>query len=505
MDNLQEENKSEGLSQRVKKGTQWVFIGHISLNMLSLSAMIVLARLLSPEDFGVVAIAMVVLEMIKLFGEMGIASKLIQQPDEIEKYASAAFWLNILIATCLSILTVIVAPFAASFYANELVSPILMLLGLGFLLNSFGSVHSALLIRELDFKRRTLIDIVIGLLTKTVTIGMAIMGFGVWSLVVPQILSSPVQAFALWRICPWRPKFEFNFSCGKEIYHFGKYMLGAGMMRYLSLNADYMIIGKLLGVFELGVYRFAYMVAHFPVDHVVRVVGRVSFPAFSKLQNDLNRFREAFLRMTRLLSLISFPLFLGMVPIAQEFVPLVFGEKWNGAIIPLQIIICFALIRSFVSPCGQIVVALGRPRIEFIFNLVQAPLLITGVLIGAKYGIIGVAIAMSFLAGMMSFIFLKVSINLIHLRLRNILGVIYPALLSSLLMMIFVFWIRNLLFELGYKEHHILFACVPIGAIIYFGILRTFFRSSFEMLWNLFKDVAGNQLALMKKAYPAYR
>lgn len=121
-----------GLGQKVKSGTIWAFIGQVLSQLLSLATTVVLARLLSPKDFGVVAIAMTVWGLIQIFGSMGIAAKLIQQPDDVERYASAAFWLNIFIALCLSLFTIIISPFAASFYKNDLVKPILMVLGLGF-------------------------------------------------------------------------------------------------------------------------------------------------------------------------------------------------------------------------------------------------------------------------------------------------------------------------------------------------------------------------------------
>jgi O-antigen/teichoic acid export membrane protein len=260
-----------------------------------------------------------------------------------------------------------------------------------------------------------------------------------------------------------------------------------------------MVIGKLLGAYELGLYTFAYNLANWPVQNIVWVVSRVAFPAFSKLQNDLNKMKEAFLKMTRLLSLISFPLFMGLLAVANELIPFVYGEKWNRSIIPLQIIIGFTLIRSFVSPCGQIVLAKGRPDIAFKFNAFQVPLLLVAVLISVSYGIVGVAIGMSLVVGLMGLIFLRISIGLINLNLGSILKAIFPALISSSLMLFLVMTLRYILIDLEYKDYQVLLVCVPFGAVIYFLALIVFFRSSFQMLWSMFMDILGNGIVSINR------
>lgn len=494
-------DKTLSLGQKIKSGTIWAFIGQVGLQFLSLITVVVLARLLSPQDFGVVAIALAAWGIIHLFGNLGIGAKLIQEQDDFEKYASAAFWLNILIALCLSLFTIIIAPFVASFYKNDLVKPILMFLGLGFFLNSFGSTHSVLLVRELDFKKRTLVGITIGLITKTATILMAFMGYGVWSLVIPQILFSPIQVFALWKICPWRPSFEFNLLYWKRIFNFGKYMFGDELLRYINLNGDYLVIGRWLGSFELGLYTFAYRLASFPVENIAWVVSRVTFPAFSKLQNDLDKLRELFLKMIRLLSLISFPLLMGLLAMANELVPLVFGEKWNRSIIPLQIIIGFALLTSLNSLAGQIVIALGRPKIPFKFNLAQVPLVLVAILICVKYGIIGVAIAMSLVVGFFGVLFFRSAIGLIDLNVGTVLKVLFPALASSLLMLFLVLALKYVLIGLACESFQILLLCIPFGAVVYVFALITFFRSSFQMLWAISMDILGNRITGIGKTY----
>lgn len=487
------------LNRKIKSGTAWVSIAQFGSNILTLVTTVILARLLTPKDFGVVAIAMVVWEFVRLFGDAGVSAKLIYQQSDFDKYASAAFWLNLVVAFCLALFTVFVSPFAAGFYNNDLVKPILVLLAFGFLLDSIGSVHSTLLTKELDFKKRSLIEVGVTLISKIITITLAFAGYGVWSLVLPNVLSSPVKVFAFWSVCPWRPSLRFDLGYWKEIFGYGKYIFGANLLRYVNINGDYMVIGKLLGSSELGLYTFAYNIANWPVANLVWIVGKVAFPAFSKLQNDLNRLKEVFLKMMGLLSLLCFPIFIGLLAMANELLPVVFGEKWNRSIIPLQIIIGFTLIRSLVSPAGQIVLAMGRPNIEFKFNLIQVPLLLIAVLIGASYGIIGVAIGMSLVVGIMGLIFLRISIGLIDLNFEGMLKVIFPALVSSLLMFFLVLALRYIMINLGYKSYQVLLGCIPSGTVIYFLTLLIFFRGSFQMLWSVFVDVLGGRVVGIKK------
>ena len=486
------EDNTPSLNQKVKRGTFWAFISHGSNSVLSLVTTVVLARLLSPKDFGVVAIAMVVWEFVRLFGNVGVAAKLIHQQGDVDRYASAAFWLNILVAFCLAMLTVLISPFAARFYNSELVRPMIILLALGFLVNSFGSVHSTLLNKALDFKKRSVIEVVVNSITNIITIIMAFAGYGVWSLVIPRVLCSPIQVFAFWSVCPWRPNLEFNLSHWKEIFGYGKYILGANLLRYVNINGDYMVIGKLLGSYELGLYTFAYHLANWPVKNIVYIVNGVAFPAFSTLQNDVNRMKEVFLKITRLLSLVSFPLLIGLLAVSNELIPVVYGEKWNRSIIPLQIIIGFALLISFNSLAGQVVLAVGKPNIDFKFNAIQVPLLLVAILIGVSYGIVGVAVGMSVVVGLLGLIFLKISIGLINLNLGNVLRSLSPALISSLLMLVSVLVLRYILINFGYKSYQVLLICIPCGAVVYLSALLIFFRSSLQMLWSMCMDILGN-------------
>jgi O-antigen/teichoic acid export membrane protein len=493
----------DDITSRAKEGAFWTLIQQVVLRAFSFITSIVLARLLLPEHFGIVGIALVAWEIIRLFGNLGIGAKLIYQQSEVEKYAASAFWLNIIISLALAIITAAVAPYVASFYNNDLVRPILMLFSLAFVIHSFGSTHLALLNKELAFKKIVLIEIILTLLSKSFAIGMAFTGFGVWSLVVPEVIASPFRVIALWIVNPWRPGFRLNIKYWKDIFRFGFNYLGADLTRYLNINGDYMIIGKMLGERSLGLYTFAYNLANLPFDNIVGVMAKVAFPTFSKLQNDIRRFQTVFLRMTKITSLVSFPLLVELFVLADLIVPLVYGNKWRESIVPLQIIAGFVLFRVFSSPSGQVLFALGRPDLLFRFNLIQAPFLLGGVFIGSRYGIEGAALGMSGVLMIGSLFLVYISTRPLALSLRDVLGMVLPALASSVFMAFLIEFLKAVLLSNGLKSYFALPILIPLGLGAYLLILFLLFKDDFGFLWNvIWEDVAG-RFFVFKKPTPS--
>jgi len=212
------------INSKVKSGTIWTFAAHFIGKSLSLIVGVVLARILSPSDFGVVAVALVVWQLIMVFGATGVGSKLIQQQEHFEHYATAAFWLNIAVACILAIIAVFISPLASLFYETPLIKPIIFILALGLLITSLGNTHATLLSKEMAFKGLAFIEVSTAIISNLITLAMVLTGFGVWSLVIPNLCITPIRVFALWRICPWRPSLKLEIQYWREIFNFGKYV-----------------------------------------------------------------------------------------------------------------------------------------------------------------------------------------------------------------------------------------------------------------------------------------
>lgn len=480
------------IEQKMKKGVIWITISRVVSRTLQFISFIVLARILSPHDFGVAAMAIIIIRFIKRFGRFGIGTVIIQKQKEVNRYSNAAFWMNMLLAIFLVIATISIAPFVANFYKNPLVKPILIVLSFGFLFEFLGTVHTALLTKEFEFKKLARVNLLTESLTAIMAIAMALCGFKIWSLVVPRIISSALRSIILWNICSWRPSFKFStkFRYSREIFNFGRFIFGSEILRYFNQSFDCIILGRFLGPISLGLYTFAYKLGGFLTDNINYVLHRVALPAFSKLQNEEKNLKELYLKIKKIISLISFPVFIGLAAIANELVPIVFSEKWMPAILPLQILVFYFIIYSFRPLGAMLLRALGRPDKEFKLNLIQAPFFIIAVLIGIKFGVVGVAIATAVVLGSGGFIFICITNRSIGVKCKEAFGIIQPAAISSLLMLTGILLSKYLFLRFHLNiSYLILILLIILGAIMYFGTLYLLFRKTFRELISLFKNM----------------
>lgn len=470
------------LGQAVKSGISWSVGGQLFNRALGLISMVILARLLSPSDFGVVAMAGAAWEIIQVFSQFGIGPAIIHHQEDVDAFASAAFWLNLVLATVLTSIALAVAPLVASFFNNSLVQPILILMSVGFLVSSLGSIHSTLVQKRLEFKKLTLADLSVNIATACLTIVMAFLGYGVWSLVIPNFLSSFFRVGLYWWICPWRPSWGLGLKHWRAIFDYGKYILGDHLFRRLNVYIGCnMIIGKVLGTTPLGLYNLAYQLAHFPVDNVGQMVYRVSFPALSMVQEDVTLARNYYTKILGLQSLFCFPIFVGLFVLADPLVPLVFGEKWHDAVVPLQIILCFAFVDSLAVVNAASTLSRGRADINFKLHLILTPFILTGILVGAKcMGITGAALAFTMVMVVGYIVYIKISSSLIGMGLREVFASVYPPAVCSLIMASGVLFLKHFLLAQDWSSEAVVLAGVVTGILGYILALFLLFRQNFN-------------------------
>jgi len=466
------------LTHSIRSGLLWNFGSQIMIRILSLGVGIMTARILTPEDFGIVAVAMVVWQMIALLGQMGLGAKLIQQRKNVAEYANATFWLNLMVNTAIALLAVVLSPLAAKFYDNPATTRIIQVLAAGFILSAFGNTHSTLLQKKMAFKTLSTLDVSLTLLKIIITVSMLLTGFGFWSLILPGLFKHPFRIIALWKFEPWRPRFHLGIEYWRDIFKFGKFILGTTIVRYLNINGDYLIIGKVLGAASLGLYKFGYGLANWPVENIVWIFSRVMFPAFAHLQNDIKEMQRLYLRVVETLSIVSFPLLIGLLSVADLLIPAVYGDKWRPAVLPLKIIIVFTIVRTISSLGGQILMALGQPGKEFKMNACQVIPLLTAVYIGSRFGIVGVAAGMSTVLSGFAIWFLVITNKAIDLSIKHLIKAVLPALVSSgvLYMVVFLFLRWTATTQFGVYE--VLAISVCIGAAAYVLFMLIFFRET---------------------------
>jgi O-antigen/teichoic acid export membrane protein len=354
---------------------------------------VVLARLLLPSDFGLIGMIAVFSGFAALFVDLGFGAALVQRRDLDDRHLSSAFWLNVATGLAFACLLAGLAPALAAFYDEARLLPLTLALSTNLLLASMVVVQGALLQREMNFRRLSVIENASTLTAAVLAVGAALAGLGVWSLVVYGLANTTGRGVLLWSLSDWRPRLLIDRKAVGELWHFGSHLVGFASVNYWSRNTDNLLIGKFVGAAGLGIYDRAYQLMLMPLTQVTQVIGRVMFPAFSLIQDDHARVRRAYLRAIGMLSLLTFPIVVGLLVVAEPFVITVFGPKWEEVVPILQILCLAALTQPIGASVGWIYQSQARTDLMFRWGLAAAVLTIIAFAIGVNWGVTGVAVA----------------------------------------------------------------------------------------------------------------
>lgn len=352
-----------------------------------------LARLLSPSDYGVVGIAAVFVGFFSLFSGLGFEGALIQKKVVLDAELNSVFWLNLAVSALMCGALAAGAGYVASFYQVAQLREILPVLSLTIAIVPLGGVHQTILTKEMRFREMALRDIISMVISGAAGIIMAVKGFGVWSLVAQALVFNLTSVGMFWYLCRWRPELSFSAEALSGIRGFAGNMVGFRLTNYWARNADSLLIGKFLGPMNLGYYSLAYKIMLFPLQNFAAVIGQVLFPALSEIQNDLKKVGEVYLEMLKGISLVTYPLMMLVAGIAFEFIPAVFGAKWLPAARIVQVLAVCGAVQSTLSPCGNIILALGRADLQLRYGAVGAVWTVLSIVAGARWGLIGISIA----------------------------------------------------------------------------------------------------------------
>ena len=357
------------IKQKAIHGIIWTGVAKASMQGVIFILMLVLARLLTPEDFGVVGMAAIITVAISMVNDRGLGTAIIQKSSLSDLHRASVFWGGIVFSLLLFILGVLAASPLALFFKNPKVQPVIAVQAIGFVIGSLGIVHKSILTKNLEFKKLALAEVISALASGLVSIVLALMRYGVWSLVIGALVRDAINVFLVWIYCRWRPRLFFSWRYFNELFAFSANVLGNDVVSYAVTNMDILIIGRLLGSEALGYYSLAFNLVKMPVTRLSGVVSKVAFPAFSAIQDDLEKLRKGFLQASALLSLILFPLLLGLALYAREFIALFMGAKWLPMAMPLMILVPLGLAKSVGVIRWPVLMALGRPDVEWKWNL----------------------------------------------------------------------------------------------------------------------------------------
>lgn len=390
-------DRSDGSLQRkaVRSGV-WVGLSSAGVAMLSFARSVILARLLTPEIFGLMAICSMSLRMIEIFTETGFGAALIHRQQRFEDARDTAFTLMVLRGVGLSILAFLIAPWAAAFYDQPVLDSIVAVVGLSFILTGCQNVNVIALQKELDFKRLTYFEQAGGVINFIVSVGFAYVFRSVWALVYAQIAAAAINTGLSFVMVPGRVRFRFDCGIAKELFHYGKFITGLAIVVFFTRELDNLAIGKVLGMDALGYYVVAYTLANIPSTYLSSVLAKVLFPMFSKLQADRAGLGVEYARGMRLLAAVAVPLSVGIAVLAPEIVAVLYGAQWAPSVTPLQILAVFGCFRALWMLNGYLYNAIGKPQIDFYVSLSR--LIVMGALLyplTVSYGIIGASVAVA--------------------------------------------------------------------------------------------------------------
>lgn len=380
------------LDKKVIRGGVWVFIMRISERTFSIIRLIILARLLSPDDFGLMGIALLTLTIVEVFTEPGFQQAIIKKKKENRDYLDSA-WTVMLIRGILTAAVILVsAPFIAKFFDAPESSSIIQVIALAILFHSFTNVGVVYFRKNLDFKKQFYYQMSGTMGDFIVAVTMAIVFKSVWALVFGLLAKHIIRLIMSYVIHPYRPKLRLKKGEVKELWGFGKWILGTNILLYLINNGSDILIGKVLGVTALGYYQMAYKISNSPATEITTVISQVTFPAYSKLQNNIEKLKTAFYKVLNINSYVSF-FMAGLIFIfAPYFTELFMGEKWMSIVPAMQVLVFWGLIRSLAGTNSSIFLALNKPHIVTKLSFIK--LIILAVIVyplTIKWGIYGTA------------------------------------------------------------------------------------------------------------------
>jgi O-antigen/teichoic acid export membrane protein len=338
--------------------------------VLGVIRLIILARILSPNNFGLMGIALLAMSALETFSQTGFAQALIQKKEKTEKYLDAAWTFMLIRNIALFAILFLGAPYIAYFFEAPEASLLMRVIGISLLFGSSGGIGGFANIgilyfqKELEFNKQFIYRLTGTLADFVVAVSSAIILKSIWALVFGLLAGNIVRFFVGYLIHPYRPRLNFDFDKARELYTFGKWILGSSVLVFLITQGDDIFVGKLLGVTMLGFYQMAYRISNMPATEITHVISQVTFPAYSKLQDNIPKLREAYLKTLQLTAFISIPLAGGIFILAPDFTKIFLGEQWMPMVPAMQVIALWGLSRSIAATTGPLFNGIGKPRIN---------------------------------------------------------------------------------------------------------------------------------------------
>jgi teichuronic acid exporter len=378
---------------RIVAGLSWTAGGKFASQLVSWVITIYVMRILSPADYGLLAMATVLISTLSMLSDLGLSQAAVSAREVENRTLRLIFGLALLVNGTLYCLLFITAPMIAAFYAEPRLALIIRVVGLQFLLGAFTVIPGILLQRALEFKWRSIIGLATAILSAVTTLVCAMAGLGVWSLILGSMTAAVLSMISLNMLCPFLHLPSFALKGSGKLFEFGGHVVSARILGTLYTQADTAIGARVLGTEQIGFFSVSMQLASLPMQRVAAILNSVAFPAFAKLQDQPELAARYLIRALNTLSIFSFPVFWGIAVTAPKIIGVFLGSKWSAAVIPLQLLALIMPLRIVWQMMPPILYGLGYANIVAQNHVVAFVAMIVAFLVGVQYGIVGLSLA----------------------------------------------------------------------------------------------------------------
>lgn len=455
-------------------GVRGAYLTGLSLGVrqvISLLTTLYVAHHLLPADIGLFTIVMIVIGLAQIVGDLGIATGIVKSQQTDAALLNTCFWVAAGIGLFLSALVLLLAPVAGWFYNNNAMVPFLRMSTFGLLLNFLTPIPMALLQQKLAYREISLAQSVGSVAGAFTAILLVYFGYGIWGLVFQPIAGNVVILLIILRVAKWFPGFQFKLASASDVLRMGTHLLGAGVAGYVRNTFDSMIIAKALTTKDLGIYGMAQTVLYAPMHLIASTVSRVLFPLLAKIQDDKDRMRDAVLAVSARTALLIFPLYFGLVIVANDFVLDTFGPNWEKLVSLLRIMSMAFLIQSVGNISGPLMLALGKSRLVFRFGIGGAVLYLAVLLMLLPYGLTAIAVGYTLTNSLVSIVTLVFALRFANIKISAYLRVLGRPFLYTIAMSSVVSGVKYVPFT-NQLLHFVIM--VLSGAVMYVALVFLF-------------------------------
>jgi teichuronic acid exporter len=476
------------LRKQATSGLVWTFAQQFGNQIIGFIVSLILARVLMPAEFGLIGMIAVLVGLGRVLVDSGLTQSLIRNEDCNEEDFSTVFYFNLIVSILIYVIVFFTAPLVADFYTQPILVSVIRIYCLTFIIDAFSSVQLARLTKRMDFKIQTLVALPATIIGGGVGIYMAYSNFGVFSLVWSQVIISIVSTIQIWIYSRWKPLWRFNLTKFKDHFNYGYKIAISGVLEVVFKNAYVLVIGKFFSVSQVGFYTRAETMKQLPVSNISNALKKVTFPLFSKIQNDDVRLKRVYKQLMQMVVFVLAPVLIFLAVLAEPTFRLLFTEKWLPAVPYFQILCITGILRPIHSYNLNVLQVKGRSDLYLKLKLLEKVFIIIGIIIGIQFGILGLLYAQVTVSLLTFFMNAYYTDKFINYSAWEQIVTIIPIIILAIISGATVFVVDNFIIE-EFDIYRIIIGS-SIGIIIYIGLGFLFKMKSISHFKKIIKNKA---------------